>query len=346
MYKSKLQELCQKRRWALPRYTSLKDGPDHNPCFKASVFLNGMSFHSSTSLKSCKEAENEAAKSAFLYFVSSFSSPAATQNPVQEVDFGLYKNLLQELTQREELSTPEYRTMKCGLPHRPTFFSSVEVEGEVFYGKGGASKKEAEINAAKFAFTNLSERLQVRSHELCSPQYLAGEKVLANSTTRTSPDGNPASCSKSVHISPKEGLFSCTNVVNDEPLKSMSSSDMSTALENEEHVEENELQEMKAEAEVLANATTSPDIHSSCSKSEPVSLKEASLSSTPTQLDISALTISDSESPGLRSYLLNNRFRVYPCFPDIAFPKGITVMPISEDKWVAVSLEFPNERAD
>ena len=43
------------------------------------------------------------------------------------------------------------------------------------------------------------------------------------------------------------------------------------------------------------------------------------------------------------SYLLCGRVRVYPFFPDVSFPKGITVLPVSEDKWMAISLEFPNE---
>ncbi|KAK6235335.1 hypothetical protein SCA6_010672 [Theobroma cacao] len=237
MYKAKLQELCQQKRWALPRYTSMKDGPDHIPRFKASVFLNGMSFHSSTSCKSCKEAQNDAAKSAFLHFTS--SSPAATPTPAQVVNIGFYKNLLQELTQREDFNTPEYKTMKCGVPHRPTFFSSVEVEGEVFYGKGEKSKKEAEINAAKGAYTTLTERLQGKCSGFCSPELFA-----------------------------------------DEPLKSMFTSDLVTAVENEEHDEENDEQEVKAGEKVLANYKSSPDNSSSCSKSLPVSHKEGSLSST------------------------------------------------------------------
>lgn len=84
MYKSKLQELCQQRQWALPRYTAMKDGPDHNPSFRASVLLNGTAFHSSVSCKSSKAAHNEAAKSAFLHLGSS-SPAAATPNPAQEV---------------------------------------------------------------------------------------------------------------------------------------------------------------------------------------------------------------------------------------------------------------------
>lgn len=47
------------------------------------------------------------------------------------------------------------------------------------------------------------------------------------------------------------------------------------------------------------------------------------------------------------SYLLCNKVRVYPYLPDIlSMPKGVTILPISENKWVAVSLEFPDEEAD
>ncbi|TYI73463.1 hypothetical protein E1A91_D07G130400v1 [Gossypium mustelinum] len=316
MYKSKLQELCQQRRWALPRYTSMKDGPDHNPFFKASVFVNSKLFNSSVPCKSCKEAQSDAAKSAFLYFGSSSYSLAAAAgnpNPVEEVDLGFYKNLLQELTQREEWSLPEYKTEKCGVPHRPIFFSSVEVGGDIFYGKGGKFKKEAEINAAKVAYTNLTERLQVSSSELCSPQHLTSEhlKVMSTSVLVTSMENeenqtggkelaksttsneNSASCSRFVAVSPKQGIQG-------EPLKSLSSADLTTAVEIEEDAEE-------------------------------------------------CLSISHSnmeKDTGFTSYLLNNRFRVYRRFPDIAFSQGITVLPISEDKWVAVSLEFPNERDD
>ncbi|KAB2021266.1 hypothetical protein ERO13_D07G118900v2 [Gossypium hirsutum] len=343
MYKSKLQELCQQRRWALPRYTSMKDGPDHNPFFKASVFVNSKLFNSSVPCKSCKEAQSDAAKSAFLYFGSSSYSLAAAAgnpNPVEEVDLGFYKNLLQELTQREEWSLPEYKTEKCGVPHRPIFFSSVEVGGDIFYGKGGKFKKEAEINAAKVAYTNLTERLQVSSSELCSPQHLTSEhlKVMSTSVLVTSMENeeskydetggkelaksttsneNSASCSRFVAVSPKQGIQG-------EPLKSLSSADLTTAVEIEEDAEE-----------YVQEANTQGKEGLTCSES--------------TRVDISSLSISHSnmeKDTGFTSYLLNNRFRVYRRFPDIAFSQGITVLPISEDKWVAVSLEFPNERDD
>ncbi|MBA0847184.1 hypothetical protein Goshw_014046 [Gossypium schwendimanii] len=330
----------------------MKDGPDHNPFFKASVFVNSKLFNSSVPCKSCKEAQSDAAKSAFLYFGSSSYSLAAAAgnpNPVEEVDLGFYKNLLQELTQREEWSLPEYKTQKCGVPHRPIFFSSVEVGGDIFYGKGGKFKKEAEINAAKVAYTNLTERLQVSSSELCSPQHLTSEhlKVMSTSVLVTSMENeenetggkelaksttsneNSASCSRFVACP----MFTCTHVsewirilsdigIQGEPLKSLSSADLTTAVEIEEDAEE-----------YVQEANTQGKEGSTCSES--------------TRVDISGLSISHSnmeKDTGFTSYLLNNRFRVYRCFPDIAFPQGITVLPISEDKWVAVSLEFPNER--
>lgn len=65
--------------------------------------------------------------------------------------------------------------------------------------------------------------------------------------------------------------------------------------------------------------------------------------------DLSAVLSADENEgkiAGLKSYLLCNRFRVYTQFPDIAFPKCITMLPVSDDKWVAVRLEFPNEESD
>lgn len=78
--------------------------------------------------------------------------------PSFQGDFGLYKNLLQELAQREGFSKPIYNTTKSGELHMLTFYSNVEVEGEIFRGKEGKSKKQAELNAAKVAYSILKER--------------------------------------------------------------------------------------------------------------------------------------------------------------------------------------------
>ena len=100
--------------------------------------------------------------------------------------------------------------------------------------------------------------------------------------------------------------------------------------------------EKPAIVEVIGNQESS-----SCSEYVPTSSPEGSSSSTWTHNSSSDPTISDSnvrKATRPRSYLLCNRVRVYPCYPDIALPNGITVMPISDNQWVAVSLEFPMEQ--
>lgn len=70
MYKSKLQELCHKRRWGLPKYSAMQDGLDHKASFKASVVVNGETFNSPAAFTSSKQAQNQAAMLAFLTFSS------------------------------------------------------------------------------------------------------------------------------------------------------------------------------------------------------------------------------------------------------------------------------------
>ena len=65
---------------------------------------------------------------------------------------------MQELAQHEGFSIPLYNTTKSGALHIPTFFSTVEVQGEVFRGNEGKSKKQAELNVAKVAYAILKER--------------------------------------------------------------------------------------------------------------------------------------------------------------------------------------------
>ncbi|KAL2335113.1 hypothetical protein Fmac_016326 [Flemingia macrophylla] len=68
---------------------------------------------------------------------------------------GLYKNLLQELAQKEGFRLPRYTTDRFGEDHMPKFVSQVEVEGEVFSGQEAKSKKQAELSAAKVAYMAL-----------------------------------------------------------------------------------------------------------------------------------------------------------------------------------------------
>ncbi|CAA3000638.1 Hypothetical predicted protein [Olea europaea subsp. europaea] len=70
MYKCKLQELCQRKGWNLPEYSTARDGPDHIPRFTAVVNVNGQPFETPNPCKSSKEAQNLVAQIAYDHFVA------------------------------------------------------------------------------------------------------------------------------------------------------------------------------------------------------------------------------------------------------------------------------------
>ena len=70
---------------------------------------------------------------------------------------GLYKNRLQELVQKEGFSPPVYDTNRSGVGHEAIFVSTVGIR-EVFKGHDARTKTQAEMNAAKIAYTTLKER--------------------------------------------------------------------------------------------------------------------------------------------------------------------------------------------
>ncbi|CAA0824357.1 Double-stranded RNA-binding protein 4 [Striga hermonthica] len=289
MHKTKLQELCHKRKWKLPEYTTSREGLDHMPLFRACVWVCGNKFDSGPACKSSKQAHNEAAQLAFLHFTSSgstnqernenddstistkqvqssirsednvavknsenlgkkfniqlnpscrlysflslkcgyifhrlssekqnnFKSKLETyarkrnlkppvyldekvgplyravvsidddwfQSPVMcetmegaqdsaaqvallslstdaflENDPRSYKILLNELAKDEGFFIPVYTTSRCDEAKFEAFSSIVDVEGEIFQGAKANSKKLAELNAAKAAYTVLIER--------------------------------------------------------------------------------------------------------------------------------------------------------------------------------------------
>ena len=82
MYKTKVQELCQRRSWSLPEYKLTRDGPDHNPRFTSTVTVNGLRFETPSPCRTSKEAQNNAAMLAFEHFSQPPSpSPPPPPNP-------------------------------------------------------------------------------------------------------------------------------------------------------------------------------------------------------------------------------------------------------------------------
>ncbi|RHN50323.1 putative double-stranded RNA-binding domain-containing protein [Medicago truncatula] len=120
--------------------------------FKCKVTIDGQTFESPKFYSTLKEAEHAAAENALTSL-----SPSG----IEEDEIVVYKNLLQELTQKEGLKLPVYSTNKSGEAHKPIFSSQVEIKGEIFTGQEAKSKKHAEMSAAKVAYTFLDPKKRV-----------------------------------------------------------------------------------------------------------------------------------------------------------------------------------------
>ncbi|OVA00881.1 Double-stranded RNA-binding domain [Macleaya cordata] len=455
MYKSRLQELCHQKLWSLPNYTVIKDGLDHNPRFKASVLINGVSFDTPDFCRSSKEAQNEAARLAFHHFTSP-DPHLSTENPVKnssssssspspeirmfmsynwvlptdiqslhknllqnyaqrrnlslpvyscvregpphavrfkanvtvdeqtfegpefcrtlkeaehaaarvaltslshdvsfyQDDTGFYKNLLQDFLRKEGLSLPTYKTNSSGSSHLPIFTSTVEIGVDVFQGIA-KTKKQAEMNAAKVAYSCLKERGLYRNPPSLFQSSQAEEALQYTSSTPHS----TFNVDLQQNIKPGESLVLTSSVKSGERRKERKGS-------NEEDNSSKTIVDVgQFSTRPSMPSFPKPGINSSPKNKEsdmiyarlrdpfpsPPSSPDDNEPSSPTTVSqfsnpSSFTTNVNTELPlETKSSLLCNRVRVYPRKPDMVFPKGITVMPISDDKWVAVSLDFPSE---
>ncbi|XP_047971834.1 double-stranded RNA-binding protein 2-like isoform X2 [Salvia hispanica] len=168
MYKNQLQELAQRSCFNLPAYTSIREGPDHAPRFKAVVNFNGETFESPTYCSTLRQAEHSAAEMALDALASRGPSNSLAARILDET--GVYKNLLQEVSQRVGATLPAYSTFRTGLGHLPIFTCTVELAGVIFTGVPAKNKKQAEKNAAMAAWLSLKSLQQTelpyeRSHK-------------------------------------------------------------------------------------------------------------------------------------------------------------------------------------
>ncbi|CAA0816834.1 Double-stranded RNA-binding protein 2 [Striga hermonthica] len=159
MYKNQLQELAQRSCFNLPTYTCLREGPDHAPRFKATVTFNGETFESPHYCPNLRQAEHSAAGAALASLSSRGPSQLLAARVLDET--GVYKNLLQEISQRVGSHLPHYTTFRSGLGHLPVFTGTVELAGITFRGEPAKNKKQAEKNAALAAWLALKKLAQL-----------------------------------------------------------------------------------------------------------------------------------------------------------------------------------------
>lgn len=329
-YKLMLQTYAQRCKLGMPVYSSKKKGPPHAPCFKATVFVEGHPYESQGSYKTLKEAEHAAAQVALLSF---------TADTFEENGSPPYKNILQELAQSEGFILPVYKTENSGEPHNLSFISTVEVEGETFQGTTAKSKKQAESNAARAAYTALMERKRSRTsnRSSSSPAYEALE-VKPGSVFPTSVNAHK-------------------NFKSDCPLHlTQGANYRKQSIQEKDKYEASPIEKFpdysKNSSQKFIESPASADMDNTTGNRDSNILPESTClvskgeqSSIIPPPDISSLSIGGpnlKKSNGTESYLLCNRFRVYTSIPNIDFPKDTVLLPIAEDQWVAVSLELRN----
>lgn len=161
MYKNQLQEFAQRSCINLPSYSSIREGPDHAPRFKAKVSCNGEIFESPKFSCTLRQAEHAAAEVALRTLSQRGPSRAVAAKVLDET--GVYKNLLQETAHRAGMKLPVYTTVRTGPGYAPVFICTVELAGMNFSGEPAKTKKQAQKSAAMAAWFSLKEMSHIRS---------------------------------------------------------------------------------------------------------------------------------------------------------------------------------------
>ncbi|GER36556.1 double-stranded RNA-binding protein 3 [Striga asiatica] len=180
IFKSRLQEFCQKAGLTTPVYETIKEGPSHEPFFRSTVIVNNERYDSLPGFFNRKAAEQSAAEVALVELANSadmkfwISQPVTLKKRRYDIKFkfttfnfyilnettfhfilqetGLCKNVLQEYAQKMNYAIPLYECHKVEKLGRASAYSCVvEIGGIKYIGALASTKKEAEIKAARTA---------------------------------------------------------------------------------------------------------------------------------------------------------------------------------------------------
>ncbi|VVA30889.1 PREDICTED: double-stranded [Prunus dulcis] len=318
LYKNQLQTYAHKRNLLLPVYSCEREGPPHANHFKCRVTIDEHTYEGQEFLPTMKEAEHAVAKVALMSLLP---------NGIQEDYIGLYKNVLQELIQKEGFSMPVYSTKNSGEVHVPIFVSTVEIEGETFTGSEARSKKQAEMGAAKVAYHTLRERKSSKI-PLVRPPAQKGLEM---------PEILSSSFQSNLATDLQEGRPNTPMIVSPSAITREQMMENSVTAEGNSH--HPATVSSRPDALTTSSGFSSSDVlYGRAQESNSSSLSESrngSSSTLPSDTSTKLAMDSTLEPPAKRS--MYNKVSVYPYKSDMKFPEGNTVLPTSDEKWVALS---------
>uniref|UniRef100_A0ACD6AHU5 Uncharacterized protein n=1 Tax=Avena sativa TaxID=4498 RepID=A0ACD6AHU5_AVESA len=158
-FKSWLQEYAEKAGLPAPEYTTVKEGPAHEPVFRSTVAIGSARYDSLPGFSTRKAAEQSAAEAALMEILKSIPT---TQRIPADQETGLWDNLLQEYAQEMNCSIPSYTWTRQASGKAP-YTCTVEIAGMQYMGHAGRSKKEAQIKAAWTALLAIKGQLEGRA---------------------------------------------------------------------------------------------------------------------------------------------------------------------------------------
>ncbi|XP_062007648.1 double-stranded RNA-binding protein 1-like isoform X2 [Rosa rugosa] len=318
LHKNQLQCYAQKRNLILPVYSCEREGPPHAARFKCTVTIDGKTYQGQEFLPTVKDAEHAAAEVALISLLP---------NGVKEDDSGLYKNLLQELIQKEGQHVPLYSTRTSGEPHMLTFVSTVEIGGESFTGQVARSKKLAEVSAAKVAYNTLRDRKSSQI-PLFLTQASQGQEGLqflsSNAPSYMAPDlqqqvrPNAPKISIPNSVTPQEKEISVAAVGT-----SHQSTTVSSGVDNR-----------TVGGGFTSSGTVPGRVLKTSRSASPAS--QSGSSSTSTYFCTSNMD-STLQPPAKRTTSYSNMVAVHPRMLNMTLPEDCVVLSLSDETWVAVS---------
>ncbi|KAJ0753931.1 putative double-stranded RNA-binding domain-containing protein [Helianthus annuus] len=150
-YRCLLHQHVQKLRKPPPVYQTQNEGSDHNPRFRSTVSVDGVSYTSSSTFQLRKMAELDVSKIAYTAIMQKEKTEALQF--IQQ-DKTYCKSIMVEFASKKNIRIPVYQTKHLNASV-PVFHSTLLFNGGTYQGDIAKSKKEAEQLVARSVIINI-----------------------------------------------------------------------------------------------------------------------------------------------------------------------------------------------